>query len=454
MNKFKIAALLTVLGVLVSGAFAGDFAVRRLKLDRTDGIYKKGETITVTGTLLKARKPAPEYKLRVTTRWESVKVVDTKEFPCDGKPFKVTFKSDKPGWVYFTFQVIDANGKVVERPSEKEVQGAKPLLVDEIGAMIAPEEIRTADECPADLAEFWKNERRKLDQVPMNPRLEKIDPMGRKGVELYTVKLDAGVSRPVTAYLAVPIGAKPKSLPIYLTFLDGVDGDAYRSRALNMAEKGTVAMIATWHGFDVNRDKQYYKDNCKKISRHRWESAEKSREDFYYREVFVRAMRAADYLKTRPEWNGRDFLVGGGSLAGAQAAATAALDPQVTLAFIHTPSNNGYNADLAGRKRGYPYHWQPDSWIKPGMRKNNPYCDIAHLAKFIKCECYFCTGFADEVCTPSNVYSAFNNVPAGVRKFMTTNPRTGHYGTTVDFREKRRVYEFFRDYRKQNGSRR
>ena len=443
MNKFKTAVLLTVIGMLISGVHAGDFAVHRLKLDHPDGIYKKGETITVTGTLLKAKKPAPEYKLRVTTRWDSVKVVDAREFPCDGKPFEVTFKSDKPGWVYFTFQVIDADGKEVDMPAEKKVQGAKPKLVAEIGAMISPEELRTADECPADLEEFWKNERAKLDAVPMNPRLEKID-SGRPGIDLYTVKLDAGVSRPVTGYLAVPVGAKEKSLPIYLTFLDGVAGDAYRNKALAVASYGCVAMITTWHGFDVGRDKAYYQENCKRIDRNRWESAERGRDEFYFREVFVRAMRAADYLKTRPEWNGRDFLVGGGSLAGAQAAAVAALDPQVTLAFIHTPSNCGYNADLGGRKRALPFHWITDSWMTPEMRKAVPYSDIAHLAKFIRCECYFCTGFADEICTPTNVYTAFNNVPPGVKKFITTNPHTGHYGTSVDTKGRLRMWEFFK----------
>ena len=85
------------------------------------------------------------------------------------------------------------------------------------------------------------------------------------------------------------------------------------------------------------------------------------------------------------------------------------------------------------------------------MRKGNPYCDLAHLAKFIKCECYFCTGFADEICTPSNVYTTYNNVPAGVRKTMTTNPRTGHYGTTKDYRADWRFEEFFEDYWKSRG---
>lgn len=433
----SIATLALICAAL--SAAAGDFAIRKLRLDRPDGFYEKGGEIVVTGTLLKAGKPAPEYKLRAVTRWESVKTVATEDFPCDGKPFRVVFKSDRPGWVYFAFQVIGPDGKVVVKPGKQVVQRLKKDLVGEIGAMIAPEEITPADAEPADFDEFWRNERAKLDAVPMNPRLEKID-SGKAGVELYTVKLDAGVSRPVTGYLAVPAGAKPKSLPIYLTFLSGVNGDAPRNSALNMAERGAAALVATWHGFDVNREQKYYDENCRKIQP--WKTAT-GRENFYVREIFVRALRAADYLKTRPEWNGRDFLVGGGSLAGAQAAAVAALDKQVTLAFIHTPSHSGYNADRAGRKRALPFHWQPDPWIKPEMRAAVPYCDVAHLAKRIGCESYFCTAFADEVCTPSNVYSACNNVPAGVRKVMFTDPRTGHYGTTRDAKAQRRLYEFF-----------
>jgi len=431
--------------VLACGAFAGDFSVRGLKLDHKDGFYKTGEEIVVTGKLLKAGKPAPEYKLRVTTLWESKKKLAAQEFPCDGKPFKVTFKSDKPGWVYFTLQVIDSDGKVIENPGRQVVQRRKNKLVSEIGAIVSPEEIRPSEAIPADFDEFWKKEIAKLDAVPMAPRLEKID-SGRKGIALYTVKVDAGVSRPVTGYLAVPVGAKKKSLPAYLTFLSGVDGDAPRDSALNIAAKGAVALVATWHGFDVNRDKAYYKKNCGKINR--WRSAADGREAFYYREVFVRALRAAQYLKSRPEWNGRDFLVQGGSLAGAQAAAVAAFDPQVTIAFIHTPSNSCYNADLVGRKRGLPFHWQSDKDITPAMRQAAPYCDVAHFASRIRCESYFCTAFADEVCTPSNVYAAYNGIPAGVKKVMTTNPRTGHYGTTNDFRANRKLEEFFENFRK------
>ncbi len=441
MGILKNMGIAAIMGFVIATASAGDFGISNLELNHPDGIYQKGEEIVVTGTLLKAEQPAPEYKLRVVTRWESVKAVATQEFPCDGKPFAVSYRNETPGWVYFTFHVIGPDGEVVKNPSPRNPQYRKDQLVAEIGAMIAPEEIRPADEPPADFDEFWKAKRAKLDTVPMNPRLERID-SETEGIALYTIKLDAGVSRPVTGYLAVPLGAKEKSLPIYLTFLDGVDGDAYRERAIKMAVRGTVAMITTWHGFEVNQKPEYYKENCAKLER--WKSAADGREAFCYNETLTRAMRAADYIKTRPEWNGKDFLVGGGSLAGGQAAAVAALDRQVTIAFIHTTSLCGYNGDLAGRKRSLPFHWQQDSAITPEMRKGAAYSDVVHLAKYITCECYFCTGFADEICTPSNVFTAYNNVPKGVKKMMYTNPRTGHYGTTRDLNEERRIEEFFK----------
>ena len=95
-----------------------------------------------------------------------------------------------------------------------------------------------------------------------------------------------------------------------------------------------------------------------------------------------------------------------------------------------------------------------DSWrlkvcasalFTPEIRQAIPYSDVIHLAKNIRCESYFCTGFTDEMCTPTGVYAAFNNVPGSTRKVMTTNPHTGHYAMTKDYRAQRRLEEFFRN---------
>ena len=50
----------------------------------------------------------------------------------------------------------------------------------------------------------------------------------------------------------------------------------------------------------------------------------------------------------------------------------------------------------------------------------------------IHCPTFVCTGFVDEVCFPSSVYAFYNALPANIKKVMTTNPSTGHYGTTAN----------------------
>ena len=446
MHRVKSILLAGAAGLLALAAAAADnFEVVGLKIDHANGIYKKGEEIVVTGTLLRNGQPAPEYKLRAVTKWEN-KVIATPTFPCDGKPFTVKYKSDQPGWAYFYFQVIGPDGKPVSEPVQKPIQRIKKTVAAEIGAMVAPEELTYPQERPADFDEFWQNELDKLAKVPLKPTVTKID-CNVKGIDLYTVSVPAGVDMPVTGYLAIPTGAKAKSLPAYQTFLSGWVGDANRNEAINVARQGAIALITTWHGWEVNHQpRQWYLDHVKTDLR----KGADDRETFYYRNMYVRALRAAQFLQSRPEWNGRDYIVNGGSLAGSQAAIVAAYIPGVTIACIHTPSLCGYSSDLIpGRKRSLPFCNWKDALVTPAVRAAAAYHDVVHMAARIKCEVYFTTAFADEVCTPSNVFTAFNNLPKeNTKKFMTTNPRTGHYGTTPDVRGNKRRADFFRSYKR------
>ena len=433
---FGIAALL--LAVFVS-ASAGDYVIRRLKLNHNDAIYKCGEEVVVTGRLLKNASPVTEGKLRVITKWEGFEVGST-DIDCNGKSFKVTYKSDKPGWVYFAFQVIGPDGKVVENPAPKPPQGKKKLVA-EIGAIYEPENIRTAVEMPADFDEFWKGVRTKLDQVPFNAKLEKLDAKDPK-IELYAVTVDAGADRPVTAYLAYPVGAKPKSHPALVNFLSWSTCDANRNVAINNAKKGMIALSATWHGFPVNQPKEFYPREIRKGFRATGHIADRDKWEFRW--VYVRVLRALDFIKSRPEWDGKTLIVQGGSLAGAETATAAAFDPAVTTALISVPCFCEFSADRAGRKRSIPVTGYKPAQLTDQIRKTLNYFDVVNLATKIKCEVYFCTGYADELCPPSNVIAAYNNLPAETRKEFFANPATGHYGTTYDRKAGKRLQELFK----------
>ena len=434
--------ILSICAALLAGVllFAGNYSIDKLKVDHEKGFYRSGEEVVVTGTLLKAKVPVTTGKIRALILWEN-KEIARQEQPLDGKPFRFTYKSDKPGWVCFQLQLIDEAGKVVEKPLPRSPQNRKHLLVGEIGALFDAESIKSTAPEPEDFDAFWKAQREKLDKVAFDTQLTKID-SGDPAIEAYSVTIATGVDHPVTTYLAFPAGAKPKSLPGYVTFLSWSWCDISPKPAIWAAKKGMIALNASWHGLPVGQPKEFYLAEQKKFkSGYRLNDPLQWSMGF----VYIRVMRALDYLKSRPEWNGKDLVVKGGSLAGAETAAAAALDPAVTLAFIHTPCFAEFNADLDGRCRSIPIGHFKKEWMTPATRRSVGYYDIVNHAKRIKCEVYFCTGFADQVCPPSNVYAAYNNVPAGVKKVMWTNPYTGHYGTTTDVTGNARLDEFFRN---------
>ena len=83
--------------------------------------------------------------------------------------------------------------------------------------------------------------------------------------------------------------------------------------------------------------------------------------------------------------------------------------------------------------------------MPPATRKALNYYDVVNLASLIRCEVFFCTGFADELCPPSNVIAAYNNLPEGTRKSFTSNPATGHFGTTVNVKGNQWLEKFFQN---------
>ncbi|NMA46826.1 MAG: hypothetical protein GX945_09725, partial [Lentisphaerae bacterium] len=62
---------------------------------------------------------------------------------------------------------------------------------------------------------------------------------------------------------------------------------------------------------------------------------------------YLRVMRSLDFVKTLPEWNGRDLIVVGSSQGGGQAIAAAGLDPQVTLCVAAVPALSDHAGTLA-----------------------------------------------------------------------------------------------------------
>ena len=238
---------------------AGDYSIRNLELDHKNGFYRCGETLVLTGELLWAGKPVTEGKLRLLVKWEE-RNVTTVDLPCDGKPFRITRTSRLPGWVYFGFEVIDAEGRRVEVPGPKLRHNKKGLLA-EIGAVFDADRLKIASPMPEDFMAFWQGQLAEIAKVPCRAKLEKLD-APEPGIELYAVEIDVPANRPVTAYLAIPKGAKPKSCPGFIAYQSWSQGDAARHMAVNRAKRGGIGMSVAWHGNPVARPKEFYRGRC------------------------------------------------------------------------------------------------------------------------------------------------------------------------------------------------
>lgn len=388
--------------------------------NRADAIYKKGENIVFTVNLQKDGAAVPDGKLKYRIskdgdfgKWNTVS---------SGKPLVVTEKSDKPAWITIEALALDKDGKNIKAPKVKNRN-----LKAEIGAMVAPLEIREATAEPADFDLFWKSQREALNEVPVKATRTKVDvPKNLQDkVVCYDVQVDCAGAKPVSGYLVMPKNAKKGSLPAIVCY----HGAGVRSsnKQFGYGTKA-IAFDVNAHGIANGQPKQFYEDLGKGELKGYPHRDKNSRDKFYFKDMFLRVMRALDYVKTLPEWNGKVLIVTGGSQGGGQALVAAALDPQVTLCVANVPAIGDHAGRLAGRRPGWPQLANSKKPTPADMQaiKTGGYFDHNNFAKRIKCETYMGTGFVDFVCPPTSVYAAYNNLPKGIRKSIQTTPTAGH----------------------------
>ncbi len=392
----------------------------RITTDKPDAIYKKGETITFTAELLKDGKPAPglklSYRLSENGNWD--KFLEAKS----DKQLTATAKLDKPGWVSIEVFAIGPDGKKLKNPKRKNVN-----LKAEIGAMVDPLEITESAPEPKDFDAFWKAQRELLDKIPVEAERVEV-PVPKKykdNVVCYDVKVKCAGPAPVSGYLTMPQNAKKGSLPATVSF----HGAGVRSAYKNLkGGSSRIAFDVNAHGILNGQPKEYYDNLNKGVLRGYRTQGKENRDTVYFKDMFLRVMRALDYVKSLPEWDGKTLVVHGGSQGGAQAIVAAALDPQVTFCNAGVPALGDHAGRLAGRRPGWPCYVNKKNLKDADLEVIDAvkYYDHVYFAKRIRCETYFYTGFVDFVCAPTSVYAAYNNLPKNIVKHIQTTPTGGH----------------------------
>lgn len=261
---------------------------------------------------------------------------------------------------------------------------------------------------PPDFDEYWARRKAALAAVPLEGTKVCVIPSPREGVRLYEIAIPCPGGRPSTGILAVPIahGCYPARVRFrgYFASWKPAGHDTPPEEEIPV---DALTLFLSAHGYAFNREPAYYERLFDSLRSNGcdigFDPEQNVRpETSYFGGVVWRVLRGLEFLKSRPEWNGRELTVFGGSLGGAQSIWAAALDHDVTECRPRIPWCCNMAGPAAGRAHG--------DWFVP-WAPGLAYYDAVNMARRIPDTCRVeipQAGLGDYISPPFGVMAFYN----------------------------------------------
>ena len=337
-----------------------------------------------------------------------------------GQVPEVVTSLDRPGMVRLEAWVVDAKtgrredrGKRAPNWPSWEMNDARSVFFGG-GALVEPEKIVQSKPEPADFEEFWARQKRRLKDVPVQVIERRLNSRPDSPCQIWGVKVACAGPRPLTGALCIPRGAKQKSLKAVCRF------HGYGTGVCNPKDYSTVSnqivFVINAHGYDFWREKAYYEDMCDGVATVKWSYGRSPwqneyPEGCYFNGMVLRLLRAYDFIRTLPEWDGVHLEAEGESQGGAQSLWAASLVDGITEVRPGVPGMADYGAEtVPGRiVSGFPWTWAP------GLA----YYDTINHARHAKCPVKITrASLGDTACTPTSLAAIFNALPKNARSIV------------------------------------
>ena len=390
--KYKVALLFVALSATMTLA-AQSF---QLSLNKESGVYGKGERAVIMCQMDSLTADSMTVRMWVNNQLQREEQILPQ---------------------HQAFALFDA---AIDSTCAVSVEVSGKDAPEGIGFVVAPEGFRAGYEEPADLMDYWNNQKMLLRALPMQVKttaLEVAEPYRGKYV-CEDIEINCLGPAPVRAYMAKPVKAERGSLPIViLCRAAGVSGAWCRCQVGEcvgnaMLGNGALSLDLNAHGMLNGQTDDYYRMLENGLLRDYYEHNAADRETYYFRGMYLRLLRAIEYMTQQPEWDGKRILVIGESQGGGQAVAAAGLDTRVTAVVLNVPAMQDWGGALVGRRGGWPHPIENHKDLSADMLNATlPYFDGALLIRHSKAEIYCEIGLIDTTCPPSAVWSSLNGAP-------------------------------------------
>jgi len=280
-----------------------------------------------------------------------------------------------------------------------------------------------------DFPAFWAEARAELAAVPVSGEAERVA-YPCEAVAVYTLRYAGWAGQPVTAWYLLPapfLRAGPR-LPAVVVYHGYSASRGTVSDHLHWVMQGYAVLAVDTRGHTGDTPDcstpaggQYIGQMTRGVLDPR---------GYYYRAVFLEALRAVQWLRQQPEVDPGRIVATGLSQGGGVALAVAALDGSLAAALPDVPFLCHFRRAVDAHFDG-PYREiieylkrRPEHFER--VYRTLSYFDVMNLAPLVRCPVLCSVALLDTVCPPSTVYAAFNHL--GGPREMRVYPYSGHEG--------------------------
>jgi cephalosporin-C deacetylase len=415
LQRWMLCTWILALGAVVATAQPQTASPLAIQSNERSGVYSLGQEVVFAITPVKSTASVDLDAVVVTVirdGWEKLATPTTKR---NGDALEVRFTPKDPGWY-----------KCEASPS------ADSKIVASAGVVVDPDKITASMPEPDDLDSFWDLRRNALAAMPLKAELapmESPDP----NIACVSVELPCPQGNPVRGYLAQPKDISLHGAPAILYVrAAGVSGDWCKASPRNAVwlarQYHALVLDINAHGMLNGQPPEYYSKLEQGELRSYWAQGNDDRDAFYFVDMYVRLLRAIEFITTRDSWDGRHLVTVGESQGGGQALAAAGLDKRVSAAVALVPAMCDFTGPVVNRAGGWPQPVGRDV-ESPNAKKVIEavrYCDNVHLAKRSKAETLIFVGLIDTTCPAPGVIATYNNLSGDKR--IVLYPHKTHNG--------------------------
>ena len=284
-----------------------------------------------------------------------------------------------------------------------------------------PEDHVTSVKKPDDFDAFWQDILQELDAIPLDPHLEPVPMRSTDEVEVFEIHYTSLDHVRIAGWYCRPREGTVDGPYPGLSLVPGYVSEPTFPKS--WAKAGYAAIGVAPRG--KLRSNRQFNPGYPGLLTHNITD----RNTYSYRGFYCDALRAIDFLLTRPEIDPTRIGVHGSSQGGALSLVTAAMRREhIAAAALGAPYLVGY-MDSAKLTHSYPYEeineylrLYPDR--EQQVRDTLDYFDCLNLAPDITCPTLIYAGLNDDVCPPETAFDLVKVMHPDV--VFHTHERCGH----------------------------